>query len=85
MRTVVHGTREGRLWNEFVARYHYLDYRTLVGAQMRYAVHDRNGWPIAMLGFSTAAWKPPRATTSSDGRRNCARRTSLSWSTTRGS
>ena len=24
---------------------------------MRYAVHDRNGWPLAMLGFSTAAWK----------------------------
>ena len=24
---------------------------------MRYAVHDRDGWPIAMLGFSTAAWK----------------------------
>ena len=24
---------------------------------MRYAVHDRNGWPVAMLGFSTAAWK----------------------------
>ncbi len=51
------GTREGRLWNEFVARYHYLGYKTLVGAQMRYAVHDRNGWPLAMLGFSTAAWK----------------------------
>ena len=57
MRTVVHSTREGRLWNEFVARYHYLGYKTLVGAQMRYAVHDRNGWPVAMLGFSTAAWK----------------------------
>ena len=56
-RIVVHSTREGRLWNEFVARYHYLGYNTLVGAQMRYAVHDRNGWPIAMLGFSTAAWK----------------------------
>ena len=56
-RTVVRGTREGRLWNEFVARYHYLGYKTLVGAQMRYAVHDRNGWPVAMLGFSTAAWK----------------------------
>ena len=51
------GTREGKLWNEFVARYHYLGYTTLVGAQMRYAVHDRNGWPVAMLGFSTAAWK----------------------------
>ena len=24
---------------------------------MRYAVHDREGWPLAMLGFSTAAWK----------------------------
>ena len=32
-------------------------YKTLVGAQMRYAVHDRDGWPLAMLGFSTAAWK----------------------------
>ena len=50
-------TGEGRLWNEFVARYHYLGYKTLVGAQMRYAAHDRNGWPVAMLGFSTAAWK----------------------------
>ena len=57
LRPVVRGTREGKLWNEFVARYHYLGYKTLVGAQMRYAVHDRNGWPVAMLGFSTAAWK----------------------------
>ena len=56
-RTVVRDTREGKLWNEFVARYHYLGYKPLVGAQMRYAVHDRNGWPVAMLGFSTAAWK----------------------------
>ena len=57
MRIVKGGTREGRLSNEFVARYHYLGYKTLVGTQMRYAVHDRNGWPLAMLGFSTAAWK----------------------------
>ena len=57
LRTVVRETREGKLWNEFVARYHYLGYKTLVGAQIRYAVHDRNGWPLAMLGFSTAAWK----------------------------
>jgi len=28
---------------------------TLVGVQMRYAVHDRNGWPLSMLGFCTAA------------------------------
>ena len=56
-RIVKSGTREGRLWNEFVARYHYLGYTRLVGAQMRYAIHDRNGWPLAMLGFSTAAWR----------------------------
>ena len=57
LRTVVHSTREGELWNEFVARHHYLDHKTLVGAQMRYAVHDRDGWRLAMLGFRTAAWK----------------------------
>ena len=57
VRMVVGGNREGKLWNEFVARYHYLGYKTLVGAQMRYAVHDRHGWPVAMLGFSTAAWR----------------------------
>ncbi len=57
LRTVVRGTREGKLWNEFIARYHYLGHKTLVGAQMGYAIHDQNGWPLAMLGFSTAAWK----------------------------
>ena len=51
------GRRASRLWNEFIARYHYLGYKTLVGAQMRYAVHDRDGRPLAMLGFSAAAWK----------------------------
>ena len=56
MRTVVRGDRPGKLWNEYVARYHYLGYKTLVGAQMRYAVHARDGAPLAMLGFSTAAW-----------------------------
>ena len=52
----MHSTREGKLWNEFVARFHYLGHKTLVGAQMRYSVRDCDGWPLAMLGFSTAAW-----------------------------
>ena len=51
------GRAASRLWNEFIARYHYLGYKTLVGAQMRYAVQDREGRPLAMLGFSAAAWK----------------------------
>ena len=33
----------------------YLCYTTLVGARMRYAVHDYNDRPVAMLGFYTAA------------------------------
>ncbi len=57
VRIVVSGTAEGQRWNQFIARYHYLGYQTLVGAQMRYAVEDRHGHPIALLGFSTAAWK----------------------------
>ena len=61
LRTLVRYTSEGKRWNEFIARYHYVGYKTLVGAQMRYAVHDRQGRPLAMLGFSTAARKlaPP--------------------------
>ena len=56
LRMAVRYTREGKLWNEYVARYHYLGFKTLVGAQMRYAVHAPDGTPLAMLGFSTAAW-----------------------------
>ena len=85
LRTVVRGTREGKLWNEFVARYHYLGYKTLVGAQMRYAVHDRNGWPAPCSASAPLRGSSPRATSSSGGRRSCARRTSPWWSTTRGS
>jgi len=57
LRPVARHTREGKRWNEFIARYHYLGYKALVGAQMRYAVHDRHGAPLARLGFSTAARK----------------------------
>ena len=57
LRTVLGGTPQSRQWNQFVARYHYLGYKTLVGAQMRYTVHDRHGGLLALLGFSTAARK----------------------------
>ena len=35
---VVTGTPHGKLWREFVQRYHYLGYSPLPGAQMRYVV-----------------------------------------------
>ena len=46
-----------RLWNEFVERYHYLGYKPLPGAQLRYFVHAADGLLLALLGCGAAAWK----------------------------
>ncbi len=45
-----------RLWNEFMARYHYLGYTPLSGSQMRYCVHAGDRL-VALLGFGASAWK----------------------------
>ena len=78
LRPVVRYTREGKRWNEFVARYHYLGYKTLVGAQSATpsttATAGRS--PCSASARRHASSRP--ATASSDGRRNCARRTSPS-------
>lgn len=55
-------TRTSSLWNEFIDRYHYLGYKTLPGAQLRYFVKEQ-GRILALLGFGAAAWKTaPRDT-----------------------
>ncbi len=41
LQTVLGGTPQSKQWNAYIARYHHLGYKTLVGAQMRYTVHDR--------------------------------------------
>ena len=46
-----------RIWNSFIERYHYLGYKPLPGAQMRYLVRSANHKPLALLGFGAAAWK----------------------------
>lgn len=46
-----------RLWNEFVERYHYLGFKPLPGAQLRYFVHAADGLLLALAGFGAAAWK----------------------------
>jgi hypothetical protein len=53
---VVTAGKESALWNEYIARYHYLGYRSLTGAQLRYLVHYR-GEELACLGFGASAWK----------------------------
>jgi hypothetical protein len=44
------------LWNEYIDRYHYLGYKPLPGAQLRYMVCSENK-VLALLGFGAAAWK----------------------------
>jgi hypothetical protein len=44
-----------RLWNEYVARYHYLGHAPLPGAQLRFLVYHGDT-VLACLGFGAAAW-----------------------------
>lgn len=44
-----------KLWNDIVAAYHYLGYKPLVGAQMRYLIQRENGDWLGALGFAAAA------------------------------
>ena len=47
---------DARLWNELMARHHYLGDIALPGAQVRYLVYDGDR-VLAALGFGAAAWK----------------------------
>ena len=45
-----------RLWNEYVARYHYLGYTPMSGSQIRYSVYAGDRL-VALLSFGASAWK----------------------------
>ena len=49
-------SKNSRLWNEYIQRYHYLGYTPLPGAQLRYFV-TRNKQVLALLGFGASAWQ----------------------------
>lgn len=49
-------TAASRLWNEFVARYHYLGYTPMSGSQLRYNVFAGERL-VALLSFGASAWK----------------------------
>jgi hypothetical protein len=53
---LVQGRAVSRLWNEYVARYHYLGYTPMSGAQLRYNVHAGQRL-VALLSFGASAWK----------------------------
>ena len=44
------------LWNEYIDRYHYLGYKPLPGAQLRYFGYAGERL-VGLLGFGAAAWK----------------------------
>lgn len=47
---------DSRLWNEVIARHHYLGYVPLAGAQLRYLAYAGDRL-LAALGFGAAAWR----------------------------
>ena len=47
---------DSALWNEYIDRYHYLGYKPLPGAQLRYFAYAGDCL-VALLGFGAAAWK----------------------------
>ncbi len=47
---------DSRLWNEAIARFHYLGYKRLPGAQIRYLLRSTLGL-LGALGFGASAWK----------------------------
>lgn len=56
--TVVRSGPESALWNELVARYHYLGFRVTVGANLRYLVRSGSTQQVlACLSWSSPAWK----------------------------
>ena len=52
----VQSPRESQLWNQLIHRYHYLGYKPLPGAQIRYLIRCNHGL-LSALGFSASAWK----------------------------
>jgi hypothetical protein len=49
-------SKDSRLWNEYIERYHYLGYTQLPGAQLRYFI-KMNNHVLALLGFGASAWQ----------------------------
>jgi len=49
-------SKNSKIWNEYIQRYHYLGYTPLPGAQLRYFV-TMNNQILALLGFGASAWQ----------------------------
>ena len=50
-------SKESRIWNDLMARYHYLGAGPLCGAQIRYLIKSERAGYLGGLAFSAAAWR----------------------------
>jgi hypothetical protein len=50
------GRDTSQLWNEYIERYHYLGYKPLPGAQLRYFI-KMDDQILSLMGFGAAAWQ----------------------------
>jgi hypothetical protein len=48
---------EGSLFRQLIQRYHYLGYRVPVGANLRYFVESASGRLLALMQWTSPAWK----------------------------
>lgn len=53
---LVDSRKESALWNSLIEAYHYLGYRPLPGAQLRYLIRSEEGL-LGAIGWGAAAWK----------------------------
>jgi transposase len=53
---IIKSRNESILWNEYIDRYHYLGYKKLPGAQLRYFIYNENDL-ISLIGFGASAWR----------------------------
>ena len=56
LRFLIVSKSNSALWNEYIARYHYLGYTPLPGAQLRYFIYAGEQL-VALTGFGAAAWQ----------------------------
>ena len=56
LRFLIVNKSNSALWNESIARYHYLGYTPLPGAQLRYFIYAGEQL-VALTGFGAAAWQ----------------------------
>lgn len=53
---VTHSEQSEDAFNYFLSKYHYLDYRSPVGENMKYFITAHDGRPLACILFGSSAW-----------------------------